>query len=88
MGGEAAVMVSIRPAALTAAKWTGTATGVTGAIIIALNLGLVVPGFSLFLISSLLWPLIGWVQREINLFVLQGTFSFINIVGIYRWLGS
>ena len=81
-------MISINPATLTAVKWIGTAAGVSGAIMVALNLGLVVPGFWLFLISSVLWTVIGWVQREMSLFVLQGTFTIINIVGIYRWLGS
>ena len=79
---------SIKPATLTTAKWVGTAAGVSGAIMVALNLGLVVPGFWLFLISSVLWTVIGWVQREMSLLVLQGTFTIINIVGIYRWLGS
>jgi hypothetical protein len=37
---------------------------------IALNLGLVIYGFGLFLISSLLWSVVGWVQRETSLFVL------------------
>jgi len=69
---------------LTAAKWIGTGAGVSGAIMIALNLGLVIYGFGLFLISSLLWSVIGWVQREMSLVVLQGTFTIINIVGIYR----
>lgn len=47
---------------------------------------LVVYGFGLFLISSLLWSVVGWFQREMSLVVLQGTFTVINIVGIYRWL--
>ncbi|MGE3157474.1 MAG: hypothetical protein AB7E84_12950 [Xanthobacteraceae bacterium] len=81
-------MTSIKPAALTAAKWIGTAIGVSGAIMIALNLGLVIYGFGLFLISSLLWSIVGWLQREMSLLVLQGTFTIINIVGIYRWLGE
>ncbi|MGD9924060.1 MAG: hypothetical protein AB7V13_21855 [Pseudorhodoplanes sp.] len=80
-------MTRITPAALTATKWIGTAAGVSGAIMIALNLGLVIYGFGLFLISSLLWSAIGWLQREMSLLVLQGTFTIINIVGIYRWLG-
>jgi hypothetical protein len=74
-------------ASISSAKWIGTAAGVSGAIMIALNLGLVIYGFGLFLISSLLWGLIGWLQREMSLLVLQGTFTIINIVGIYRWLG-
>ena len=35
-------MTSIKPALLTAAKWIGTGAGVSGAIMIALNLGLVI----------------------------------------------
>jgi nicotinamide riboside transporter PnuC len=82
------VMNSIKPAALTAAKWIGTGAGVSGAIMIALNIGLVIYGFGLFLISSLLWSVIGWLQREMSPLVLQGAFTIIiNIVGIYRWLG-
>jgi hypothetical protein len=38
------VMTSIKPAALTAAKWIGTGAGVSGVIMIALNLGLVIYG--------------------------------------------
>jgi hypothetical protein len=73
---------------LSAVKWIGTGAGISGAIMVALNLGWVVYGFGLFLISSLLWGVIGWVQRETSLLVLQGTFTLINIVGICRWLGS
>jgi nicotinamide riboside transporter PnuC len=81
------VMNSIKPAALTAAKWIGTGAGVSGAIMIALNLGLVIYGFGLFLISSLLWSAVGWVQRETSLVVLQAAFAIIDVIGIYRWLG-
>ena len=42
----------VDPASISSAKWIGTAAGVSGAIMIALNLGLVIYGFGLFLISS------------------------------------
>lgn len=71
---------------LTAAKWIGTAAGVAGAMLIALNLGLVVYGFGLFLMSSILWTAVGWLQREPSLVVLQGAFTAINVVGVARWL--
>jgi len=45
---------------LSTAKWIGTAAGVSGAIMIALNLGLVIYG--LFLISSLLLSVTGWLN--------------------------
>jgi uncharacterized membrane protein len=72
---------------LSSAKWIGTITGVAGAVVIALNFGFVIYGFYLYLISSVLWSVVGWVQREASLFVLQGAFTAINILGIYRWLG-
>lgn len=71
--------------ALRTVKWLGTATGIAGALIIAMNLGLVVAGFVLFLVSSILWSVVSWVQREPSLLVLQVTFTVINVLGIYRW---
>ena len=71
---------------VSAAKWIGTVTGVAGAMVIALNFGFVIYGFYLYLISSTLWSVVGWMQREPSLFVLQRAFTAINILGIYRWL--
>jgi hypothetical protein len=72
---------------LSSAKWIGTIAGVAGATVIALNFGFVIYGFYLYLISSVLWSVVGWMQREASLFVLQSAFTAINILGIYRWLG-
>lgn len=71
---------------LVPAKWTGTATGVSGAVLIALNLDVVVYGFGLFLLSSLLWVWVGWMHREASLVVLQSAFTLINVFGFYRWV--
>ena len=71
---------------LNPAKWMGTATGVAGAILIALNLGVVAYGFGLFLLSSILWSWVGWMHREPSLIVLQSTFFVINMIGLYRWI--
>ena len=71
---------------LNFAKWVGTVTGVTGAVLIALNIGAVAAGFALFLISSLLWSAVGLIHREPSLVVLQGAFTVINMLGIYRWM--
>ena len=75
-----------RSAFLAPAKWVGTATGVTGAILIALNMDVVVYGFTLFLLSSLLWAWVGWMHRETSLVVLQSAFTIINVVGLFRWV--
>jgi hypothetical protein len=74
------------PVLLKPAKWIGTATGVAGAVLIALNIGAVAAGFGLFLISSVLWSAVGWVQREPSLTILHGTFTMINVMGIWRWM--
>lgn len=80
-------MTRVIPLALPTAKWIGTVAGVSGALLIALNLGVVGYGFVLFLISSLLWTTVGVVQRELSLVVLQGAFTAINLLGLYRWFG-
>jgi hypothetical protein len=46
------------------AKWIGTGAGVSGATLIALNLGVVGYGLVLFLVSSLLWAAVGFAQRD------------------------
>ncbi len=70
-----------------ATKWVGTFTGVAGAALIALNIGFVGYGFVLFLISSVLWSAAAIVQRDASLFVLQGAFVLVDVVGVARWLG-
>jgi hypothetical protein len=67
-------------------KWVGTATGVVGALLIALNIGAVGVGFVFFAISSALWALAGWVHRENSLIVLLVVFLVIDLVGIWNWL--
>jgi hypothetical protein len=69
---------------VSAAKWIGTVTCVAGAMVIALNFGFIIYGFYFYLVSSTLWSVVGWMQREPSLFVLQGAFTAINILGIYR----
>lgn len=73
---------------LGAAKWIGTGAGVSGAILIALNVGMIEYGFALFLLSSSLWLAAALVQREPSLALLQGTFTVINVIGLWRWSGS
>jgi hypothetical protein len=51
---------------LSATKGTGTSTGVSSAIVIALDLGIVVYGFALFLLSSFLWGSVA-LKRKLSL---------------------
>ena len=70
---------------LSGAKWLGTFCGVAGAIMIALNLGVVAYGFALFLVSSLLWGTVALIQREPSLVVLQSVFTVVDVLGLWRW---
>lgn len=71
---------------LTVLKWIGTATGIIGASIVALNIDAVGIGFIFFAVSSATWAYAGWVHREMSLLVLQVVFLAIDLMGIYNWL--
>jgi len=70
----------------TAIKWFGTATGVAGALVLALNIPISGWGWVLFGVSSLCWTIAGAVMRDYSLVVLQATFLVVDIIGIWRWL--
>ena len=74
------------PPLLIATKWIGTAAGIAGAVLIALNIGVVGYGVVLFLISSVLWTAAAAAQREPALVMLQGGFAIIDVIGIVRWM--
>ena len=57
---------------LKLAQWTGTRTGVAGAVRRALHIGAVAAGFTSFRISSAPWSPVGWIHRDPSLLVLQG----------------
>lgn len=67
-------------------KWTGTATGISGALLIAMNIPQSGYGFLLFLVSSLCWFTAAWRMGETSLATLQFVFIAINLLGIWRWL--
>ncbi len=74
--------------ALSALKWLGTAAGITGAVLIALNIGgtIVGIGFVFFAVSALSWVIAGWRMGELSLVAMHGVFLAINLVGVWRWL--
>lgn len=71
---------------LTLLKWIGTAGGVTGAILLALNIDVSGWGFVAFLVGSGGWMAAGLIQRETSLWLLNLVFTITNVIGIYRWL--
>ena len=67
-------------------KWVGTLTGIAAASLIALNISMSGWGFAVFLVSSLSWGTAAFLMGETSLLLLQGVFTIINALGIYRWL--
>jgi len=63
----------------------GTITGIIGAILIALNIGLNSLGYVLFLISASSYVIYSMKIKNKNLFFLNMTFIIINIIGLLRY---
>jgi hypothetical protein len=70
-----------------ALKWTGTAAGIAGATLVAANLPASGYGFLLFLVNSSCWLVAGLRMREPSIWLLNGAFCAINVLGVWRWLG-
>lgn len=68
------------------AKWTGTGAGIAGALLVAADIPASGYGFILFLVSSVCWAWVGIRTRDLPLALLQGVFTAINLLGIWRWL--
>ena len=67
------------------AKWTGTGAGIAGALLVAADIPASGYGFTLSgLVRLLAW--VGIRTRDLPLTLLQGVFTAINLLGIWRWL--
>lgn len=86
MTGRPVAILTPGTPAFSAVKWVGTATGVSGAFILALNIPLSGWGWTLFLVSSLSWTFAGLVMRDTSLVVLQFAFVIVDLIGVWRWL--
>lgn len=75
-------------ATLDALQWAGCATGVAGALLLALNTKHSGWGFVLFLISNGFWTAYGIQTHAVGLITTQIVFTATSLLGIYRWLGT
>lgn len=73
-------------ATLDALQWAGCATGVAGALLLALNTRHSGWGFVLFLISNGFWTAFGLQTGAPGLVATQVIFTATSLLGIYRWL--
>lgn len=67
-------------------KWFGTACGIAGALIIAMNLPFSGWGFVIFLGNSAAWLVAAYRQRDMALGLVNIAFTITNVIGIVRWL--
>ena len=60
-------------------------TGIIGASLMALNIGLFIPAYILFMTSSLFWSLYAWKTSNKQLLKMNVYFCLINFVGLIRF---
>lgn len=62
--------------------WIGTSTSILGSFLVAF--GIVLAGYTSFLVGSAAWLIVAWKRRDKALGLLNGTFFCANIVGLIR----
>lgn len=71
------------------AGWIAPTATMIAAMMTAANLGARVTGcgFVVFTLGSICWTLVGMGSGQTNLIAANGFLTFVNLVGIWRWLG-
>jgi|SaaInl8_200m_RNA_FD_contig_91_438738_length_2587_multi_3_in_0_out_0_4 hypothetical protein len=64
---------------------TATVTGVTAALLLALNIDMFVFAYVLFVISSVLWSIFAYRNSNNQLLIMNVIFTVINTVGLVRY---
>lgn len=68
------------------AQWIGFSLGVTGALMLALNIKISGWAYIIFTIADLCWIVTAIWKKVPGLLALHATYIVINGIGIYRWL--
>lgn len=74
-----------RPATLLIVEWSGSATGLMGAALLAANISVSAFGFVAFLVSNLFWIAYAILIRSWGLLVMQVGFTATSVLGLWRW---
>lgn len=71
------------------AEWLAPIATMIAAMMTAINLGARVTGwgFVVFTIGSVAWTVVGLGSGQVSLIAANGFLTFVNLVGIWRWLG-
>ncbi|MCS5589230.1 MAG: hypothetical protein NZ824_04610 [Candidatus Thioglobus sp.] len=65
--------------------WLGTITGITGALLVALNINEVFTGYLFFMASAISWVIQGTKNSDKSLVLLNAVFVCVNALGLYNW---
>lgn len=68
------------------AEWLGAATGVLGALMLAINVSWSGYGWLLFLASNVSWIVYAVLRRVRSMLLMQLVFTSTSLTGVYRWL--
>ncbi len=73
----------------TIAEWVAPAATMIAAVMTAANLGTKITGwgFVVFTFGATAWTAIGFITGQQGLMLTNGFLFFVNLVGVYRWLG-
>jgi len=66
-------------------EWFGVATAIAYSLLIALNLGYEVLGFSLLFVSALAIGMWAVICKHYGILFLQFFYAFAGIIGVVRW---
>lgn len=67
-------------------EWSGTATGILGALLLAMNNRWSGWGFAAFLTSNGFWVAYGIQAQAAGLVTMQIVFTVTSLIGVWRWL--
>ncbi|KVP17325.1 hypothetical protein [Burkholderia ubonensis] len=66
-------------------EWSGAILGLTGSLLLALNVDISGYGFVAFLISNVCWLAFGIKNRAWGLVTMQAGYSVTSLMGLYNW---
>jgi hypothetical protein len=64
----------------------GTIFGISGALLIALNIDMMLLAYSLFLLSVIIWGHFAISTNNQQLLIMNAVYGIINLIGIYNFL--
>ncbi len=67
-------------------EWFGALTGITGALLLSLNVKISPWAYILFLVSNLSLCVWAWQSGSIAILIMQAVLAVISSIGIYRWM--